>query len=128
MYGESTVLLQITIREYNFCNILIDLIYFLFRFELGGDSSGSEGAEPNFLGRVLLTNGNLSENQFYDLEMSSSQNGSLTIEVPDGETQILFAVISVPEYFKGHQTYGYKVNITASNLPTTTTTTTTTWL
>ena len=64
-----------------------------------------------------MTNGNLSENQFYDLEMSSSQNGSLTIEVPDGVTQLLFAVISVPEFFKGHQTYGYKVNITASNLP-----------
>ena len=101
-------------------------MYFLYRFELSGDSSGSEGAETSFLGRVLVTNGNLSENQFYDLEMSSSQNGSLTIEVPDGETQLLFAVISVPEYFKGHQTYGYKVNITASNLPTTTTTTTTT--
>ena len=96
------------------------------RFELSGDSSGSEGAESNLVGRVLVTNGNLSENKFYSLEMSSSQNGSLTIEVPDGDTQLLFAVISVPEYFKGHQTYGYKVNITASNLPTTTTTTTTT--
>ena len=64
-----------------------------------------------------MTNGNLSENQFYDLEMSSSQNGSLTIEVPDGVTKILFAVIAVPEFFKGHQTYGYKVNITASKLP-----------
>ena len=95
------------------------------RFELSGDSSGSEGAESNLVGRVLVTNGNLSENQFHNLEMSSSQNGSLTIEVPDGDTQLLFAVIAVPEYFKGHQTYGYKVNIKASNLPTTTITSTT---
>ena len=58
-----------------------------FSFELFGDSSGSEGAESNFLGRVLVTNGNLGENQFYELKMSSSEYGNLTVEVPDGETQ-----------------------------------------
>ena len=102
-----------------FSQYLILFSYIFNSFELNGDSSGSEGAESKFLGKVLVTNGNLSENQFYDLEMSSSRNGSFTIEVPDGETQLLFTVVSVPEYFKGHQTYGYRVNIRASNLPNT---------
>ena len=78
-------------------------------------------------------NGNVRDNQYYPMVMSSATSGSVRVEVPDGETQVLLVVSAVPEYFKSHQTYGYQVWIyqgdeapvtvpTTSTTPTTTTT------
>ena len=72
--------------------------------------------------------GDVSKNQHYNMSMSSPTAGSLSVSVPDGDTQILLVVVAVPEYFKSHQTYGYQVNIKAATstttLPPTTTTST----
>ena len=83
--------------------------------------------------RVVVMNGNVKDNQYYPMVMSSATSGSVRVEVPDGETQVLLVVSAVPEYFKSHQTYGYQVWIyqgdeapvtvpTTSTTPTTTTT------
>ena len=70
--------------------------------------------------------GDISNNQHYNMSMSSPTAGSLSVSVPDGDTQILLVVVAVPEYFKSHQTYGYQVNIKSTlttTVPPTTTTT-----
>ena len=82
------------------------------------------------LGRVVVMDGDVSNNQHYNMSMSSPTAGSLSVSVPDGDTQILLVVVAVPEYFKSHQTYGYQVNIkatlsTTTTLPATTSTETT---
>ena len=61
--------------------------------------------------RVVVMNGNVEDNQYYPMVMSSATSGSVRVEVPDGETQVLLVVSAVPEYFKSHQTYGYQVRI-----------------
>ena len=45
--------------------------------EVKGDSNGSQGAESYFLGKVVTMSDE--ENLFYDVEMSSSLNGKITI-------------------------------------------------
>ena len=57
-------------------------------------------------------NGNVAENQYHPLVMTSATSGSVMVEVPDGDNQVLLVVSAVPEYFKSHQTYGYKAQIT----------------
>ena len=77
-------------------------------------------------GRVVVMDGDVSNNQHYNMSMTSPTAGSLSVSVPDGDTQILLVVVAVPEYFKGHQTYGYQVNIKSTStttLPPATTTT-----
>ena len=99
----------------------------LFSFELRGDSVGAEGAESYFLGnnilqprrfliikitaRVVVMNGKVADNQYHPLVMTSATSGSVMVEVPDGDNQVLLVVSAVPEYFKSHQTYGYQARI-----------------
>ena len=76
-------------------------------------------------------NGKVADNQYHPLVMTSATSGSLRLEVPDGDIQVLLVVSAVPEYFKSHQTYGYQVwiypgDVEPSTVPTTPTTTTTT--
>ena len=109
-------------KEHNLSSLVNDILYSftkIFTFLL--------------LARVVVLNGNVEDNQYYPMVMSSATSGSVRVEVPDGETQVLLVVSAVPEYFKSHQTYGYQVWIyqgdeapvtvpTTSTTPTTTTT------
>ena len=70
--------------------------------------------------------GVVSNNQHYNMSMTSPTAGSLSVSVPDGDTQILLVVVAVPEFFKSHQTFGYQVNIKAALTTTTTLPTATT--
>ena len=45
--------------------------------ELKGDINGSQGAESYFLAKIVTMSDD--ENLFYDVEMSSSLNGKLTL-------------------------------------------------
>ena len=56
-------------------------------------------------------NGNVGDNKYYPMVMSSATSGKVRVEVPAGNTQVLLVVSAVPEYFKSHQTYGYQVRI-----------------
>ena len=56
-------------------------------------------------------NGNVQDNKYYPMVMSSATSGKVRVEVPSGNTQVLLVVSAVPEYFKSHQTYGYQVRI-----------------
>ena len=63
------------------------------------------------LARVVVMNGNVADNQYHHLMMTSATSGSVKVEVPDGDNQVLLVVSAVPEYFKSHQTYGYQARI-----------------
>ena len=52
------------------------------------------------------------DNNFYNMEMSSSLSGQVSIEVFDTDYQVMLVVASVPEFFGSYQTYGYRVRIT----------------
>ena len=65
----------------------------------------------SILARVVVMNGNVTENQYHPLVMTSATSGSVMVEVPDGDNQVLLVVSAVPEYFKSHQTYGYQARI-----------------
>ena len=54
--------------------------------ELKGDSNGSQGAESYFLAKVVTMSDYGYENQFYDVEMSSSLNGKFTL----GKRRLIF--------------------------------------
>ena len=69
------------------------------------------GAESFFLGRVVIMNKDVFKNEYFNLTMTSPTSGRLSVTVPDGDYQILFVVSSVPHFFRGHQTFGYELNI-----------------
>ena len=77
----------------------------------------------SILARVVVMNGNVTENQYHPLVMTSATSGSVMVEVPDGDNQVLLVVSAVPEYFKSHQTYGYQARITTTANTTGSTTT-----
>ena len=52
------------------------------------------------------------DNNFYNMEMSSSLSGQVSLEVFDTDYQVMLVVVSVPEFFGSYQTYGYRVRIT----------------
>ena len=52
------------------------------------------------------------DNKFYNMEMSSSLSGQVSLEVFDTDYQVMLVVVSVPEFFGSYQTYGYRVRIT----------------
>ena len=47
-------------------------------------------------------NGNVQDNKYYPMVMSSATSGKVSVEIPDGNTQVLLVVSAVPEYFKSH--------------------------
>ena len=56
-------------------------------------------------------NGNVQDNKYYPMVMSSATSGKVRVEVPASDTQVLLVVSAVPECFKSHQPYGYQVRI-----------------
>ena len=64
-------------------------------------------------GRVVVMDGDVANNQHHNMTMTSATSGSLTLTVSDTDTQILLVVVSVPDHFKSHQTYGYQVKISS---------------
>ena len=83
-----------------------------YTFELNSDLFGSEGAPSYFQGKVIVQNTNTGTT-FYDLDMSSDQEGSLTLIVTPQDTTIYFIVASMPEVFTGvEQIYSYEMRIT----------------
>ena len=80
-----------------------------------GDEKGSEGAISYFQGRIIVMNGDASQNEHYDLDMLTATTGTKTVEVTEDDKEILFVVIAMPEFFKSHQTYGYFAKIEAAH-------------
>ena len=52
------------------------------------------------------------ENKFYNMEMSSSLNGQVSVDVTTSDGQVMLVIASVPEFFGSWQTFGYQVKIT----------------
>ena len=59
------------------------------------------------------SDGNVDNNQYYDMEMFSATDGSVTVDVDVGSVSrnVVLVVAAVPEFFTGQQTYGYQVKI-----------------
>ena len=66
----------ISCKNHSFFGFIIILFHF-YRMELKGDINGSQGAESYFLAKIVTMSDD--ENLFYDVEMSSSLNGKLTL-------------------------------------------------
>ncbi|MHC4744799.1 MAG: DUF6055 domain-containing protein, partial [Planctomycetota bacterium] len=87
-----------------------------YTFQLDGDPQGSTGTTSYFQGKIAKTDG--STTTYYDLDMTSSQNGNKTINVSSSDTEIYFVVISMPQHFSTNQTYSYQIHIEDSGVPT----------
>ena len=59
------------------------------------------------------SDGNVDNNQHYNMEMTSDTTGAITVDVEVGDVNrnVMLVVAAVPEFFTGQQTYGYKVKI-----------------
>ena len=82
-----------------------------YSFHLLGDLFGSEGDPACFRGMVLV-NSELAVPRFHDLEMVSSTEGFLSLEVTTADTTLCLIIASVPEAFTGaEQLFGYEISI-----------------
>jgi hypothetical protein len=77
-----------------------------YSFTVQGDATGSAGAAAHFEGRSVVIDG--SGATYGDLEMTDSVNGSASVQVTAGDTEVYLVVAAVPEHFGGNQTYGYE--------------------
>lgn len=83
-----------------------------YTFQLDGDLFGDHGSPSFFQGKILVQNTSTGAS-FYDLEMSSAQQGSLTLNLTPEDEAIYFIVASMPEVFTDvEQLYHYSINIT----------------
>ena len=77
--------------------------------EVLGDAQGSEGAASHFEARVVVITPGGAE--YTPLDMISPQEGSASVSVPAGASDLFLVVVTMPEHFNGHQTYGYEYRI-----------------
>ncbi len=83
-----------------------------YTFELHADMFGSEGSPSYFQGKVIVQNTNTGTT-FYNLDMNTEQEGSLTLIVTPEDTAIYFIIASMPEVFTDvEQIYSYEMRIT----------------
>ena len=81
-----------------------------YHFELEGNATGSDGAASFFLGRLVVIS---KDNPVYsEMTMRSALSGTATVSVKPEDSSLFLIVVSVPEFFSGHQHFGYKVKIT----------------
>jgi hypothetical protein len=82
-----------------------------YGFHLVGDLFGSEG-DPAYFEALVLVKSEVAIPRFYDLEMTSSTEGTLTLGVTPADTALFFIVASMPESFSGaEQLFGYEIEI-----------------
>ncbi|MEM1417941.1 MAG: DUF6055 domain-containing protein [Myxococcota bacterium] len=92
---------------YNVIRVTLDAPAEL-HFELEGDATGSEGATSRFQLRAVVPD----DGGFAIAEgtMDDATNGRSVVSSPAGDT--FFVVASVPDHYRGNQTYGYRFRVT----------------
>jgi hypothetical protein len=84
----------------------------LYTFELNGDLNGSSGSPSYFQGKIIVQNSSTGTT-FYDLDMNSDYEGSLTLNLTPEDTTVFFLAASMPEIFTDvEQIYSYEIRIT----------------
>jgi hypothetical protein len=82
-----------------------------YTFDLNGDPTGSHETPSYFQGKLVVQNTS-SGTSFYDLNMSTDQQGSLTLNLTPDDTAVYFIIASMPEYFTDvDQLFSYEMNI-----------------
>ena len=104
---------------YNVFNITNSLTT-TYKFQLKGESAGSQGAPAYFVGRVVI----LGQDgpRYLDMDMDGALNGETSVQVTSDDSHVFLVVASVPEYFKSYQNYPYQVKITKEEVVGTTAT------
>ncbi len=83
-----------------------------YSFELAADLTGTNNSDSFWQGKVLVKNTNGADT-FYDLTMTDAQNGNLTLELSETDTEIYVILASMPETFTNvTQVFPYQINIT----------------
>lgn len=89
-----------------------------YTFELKGDPTGSYGDLSYFQGKVVVRNSQ-SGTSFHDLNMTTDQQGSLTLNVSPSDTALYFILAAMPEVFEDinptFQQFSYEMQITQGN-------------
>merc|ERR1712181_25258 len=83
----------------------------VYTFQLYGDSNGSEGGQAQFEGRVVVMQKDGSS-RHQPMIMESDVTGEVQVAVQASDSQIMLAIVSVPENYGSYQTYGYRTKIT----------------
>ncbi len=83
-----------------------------YTFDLNSDMFGSSGSPSYFQGKIVVQN-SVTGTTFYDLEMNSNQEGSITLNLSPEDHTVYFIVASLPEVFTNvEQIFSYEINIT----------------
>jgi hypothetical protein len=69
-----------------------------YTFELNGDATGTFGDASYFQGKVLVQNSSTGAS-FYDLTMSNTTQGYLTLNLTPDDTEVYFIIAAMPEVF-----------------------------
>jgi len=83
----------------------------VYTFQLDGESNGSEGGEAQFQGRVVVIQED-GRSRHQSMIMESNVTGEVQVAVQASDSQVMLAIVSVPENYGSYQTYGYRTKIT----------------
>jgi len=83
----------------------------VYTFQLDGESTGSEGGKAHFEGRVVVMQEDGSS-RHQSMIMESNVIGEVEVAVQASDSQLMLAIVSVPENYGSYQTYGYRTKIT----------------
>jgi len=83
----------------------------VYTFQLDGDKEGSQGGEAWFEGRVVILQED-GGSRHQSMMMDSNTTGKVQVSVRASDSQVMLAVVSVPENYGSYQTYGYRAQIT----------------
>ena len=90
-----------------------------YTFEINGETNGSFGTPSYFQGKVLVKDNN-NNSTFYNLNMSNSTTGSLTLDAINSDSEIYFIIASMPDYFEevnqDFQQFPYQMRIMSTVL------------
>ncbi len=82
-----------------------------YTFELNGDPFGNYSTPSYFQGKIVVQNTNTGTT-FYDLDMSSNFQGTITLNLTPEDTTVYFIVASMPEFFTNvDQLFSHEVRL-----------------
>jgi hypothetical protein len=78
----------------------------VYKFFLRGDKTGSENATSHFEGRIAVMSDTGVE--YTELDMTNAFDGTATVSLDGSAREVYLVIASVPEHFRGNQTYSYE--------------------
>lgn len=79
-----------------------------YTIQIAGDPAGRNGTSAHFEAAVAITAADGTHRQM-PVPMTDAVNGTITVDVGAGDTEVLIVVASTPESFVGDETFDYSI-------------------